>query len=681
MSNHLKNQSSPYLLQHAENPVDWYPWGEEAFRRAKTENKPVFLSIGYSTCHWCHVMARESFEDREIAEILNRYFISIKVDREERPDIDSVYMSVCQALTGSGGWPMSVFMTADQKPFYAGTYFPPYSGDGMIGLKELLLSIAGKWEKESDSLSEAAEDLVIQLRQQEKDFKESGACDKGGIPVKLYASLAQKAAYLLSESFDAAYGGFGEAPKFPMPHNLLFLMLYGCLSEENTKGGCGEELPEKKNEMRTQLLKEVKMTLEQMRRGGIFDQIGYGFSRYSTDRLYLVPHFEKMLYDNALLILAYGIAYRVYGEEIFLDTAKKTASYVLREMTGEAGQFYSAQDADSEGEEGKFYLWSLEEVCDILGEEKGREFARYYYITKQGNFEGKNIPNLLSGNEINDRFWEERERLYQYRAARTKLHLDDKTLTAWNGLMICAMAVLYRITGNRTYLSAAIRAEKFVKEHLMEDRILYVGCRNGVRLSRGFLDEYAYMAAAYLSLFDATADPDWLNHAKEICKEAAVQFRDEKGGYFLYGTMNSDLIMRPKETYDGALPCGNSVMAYCLVRLSQLMPGEMEDSADEQMAFLAKEAADYPAGHCMFLIALLYRLYPPQKIVVVLDGPEKAEQVTARMPFYADVTVMEKESKEYPLLNQKTTYYVCKNHTCLPPTNEVPKGLFPFKTL
>lgn len=677
MSNHLKNQSSPYLLQHAENPVDWYPWCEEAFRRAKAENKPVFLSIGYSTCHWCHVMARESFEDYGIADILNRYFISVKVDREERPDIDSVYMSVCQALTGSGGWPMSIFMTADQNPFFAGTYFPPSSRNGMIGFRELLYSIAGKWKEEAGSLSETAQDIVRQIRETEEQAKgiDLGTRVPDDSRDKIDGSLAQKAVKLLTESFDAAYGGFGEAPKFPMPHNLLFLMLYGYLSSDKAKDGQKDVFLEQEEKKREQILGQVKTTLEQMRRGGIFDQIGYGFSRYSTDRLYLVPHFEKMLYDNALLIIAYALAYRVYGETVFLDTAEKTAAYVLREMTGEEGEFYSAQDADSEGEEGKFYLWSLEEVCEVLGEKKGREFARYYYITKQGNFEGKNIPNLLSGSDITDRFCEERERLYQYRAARTKLHLDDKALTAWNGLMICAMAVLYRITGKQTYLSAAIKAEKFIAKYLTEGNILYVGCRSKVRLAKGFLDEYAYMAAAYLSLFDATADPGWLNHAKEICKEAAVQFGDEKGGYFLYGTMNSSLIMRPKETYDGALPSGNSVMAYCLVRLSQLLPKEDEESVEKQMAFLAKEAADYPAGHCMFLIALLYRLYPPQKITVVLDGTKKKEQITARMPVYADVAVMTQETGEYPLLNHQTTYYVCKNHTCLPPANEAPKSL------
>lgn len=663
MGNHLTNQNSPYLLQHAENPVDWYPWGEEAFRKAEKENKPVFLSVGYSTCHWCHVMAHESFEDKEIADILNKYFVSVKVDREERPDIDSVYMSVCQALTGSGGWPMSIFMTPSQKPFFAGTYFPPASRYGMTGFKELLLAIAKKWEQERDSLCEAAQNLVDEIACMDGRKKEYGAGKTGDeysaddIGKAVDASLSGKAAGMISGNFDAAYGGFGEAPKFPMPHNLLFLMMYACLEGEM---GQAREI----------ILEQVRMTLEQMRRGGIFDHIGYGFSRYSTDRIYLVPHFEKMLYDNALLVMAYAVAYRVFGEDMFLDTAKKTAAYVLREMTGEEGGFYSAQDADSEGEEGRFYVWSPEEICEVLGEEKGGRFCEYYGITKQGNFEGKSIPHLLNGNRISDAFAQEREILYRHRAARMKLHLDDKVLTAWNGLTICAMSMLYRVTGDKEYLSAAQKAERFLDKYVMEENIIYAGCRNGVRLPKGYLDDYACMAAAYLSLYEATADDTCLKRAEAICKEAQRQFEDEKGGYFLYGKLNDDLIIRPKETYDGALPSGNAVMAYCLVRLFQLMLKEDDTSVLRQLAYLSREAADYPAGHTMFLIALLYEMYPPQKITVVLGGEDSAGRIMARMPFYADVRVFDKETADYPLLNGRTTYYVCRNHTCMPPVNE-----------
>lgn len=647
MSNHLREQSSPYLLQHADNPVDWYPWGREAFEKAESEDKPIFLSVGYSTCHWCHVMAHESFENKEIAEILNRYFVSVKVDREERPDVDSVYMSVCQALSGNGGWPMSIFMTAKQKPFFAGTYFPPTSRYGMIGFRDLLLTIADKWKSDRERLTETAENIVDQISTEKND-----TCEKER---KIDENMPKVAVKMTCGSFDAEYGGFGQAPKFPMPHNLLFLMLYAYLEE-------GSE----------QIMEQVKMTLMQMRRGGIFDQIGHGFSRYSTDRYYLVPHFEKMLYDNALLIIAYAMAYRLTDEAVFLDTAKKTADYILREMTKEEGAFYSAQDADSEGEEGKFYVWDHEEICAVLGQEKGKRFCEYYGITKEGNFEGRNIPHLLNGHKISEQFNEERKLLYQYRRSRAKLHLDDKILTSWNALTISAMAILYRVSGDRDYLEAARKAEAFLRERLMQDGILYVGCRNGMRFGKGFLDEYAYTAAACISLYEATADTVYLERAEKICQEAERQFADKDGGYFLYGAQNSDLIIRPKETYDGALPSGNSVMAYVLVRLLQLTQAEDHLSAGKQLAFLSGEAADYPAGHCMFLIALLYYLDPPPKITAVLTEADDAEQIMTHMPLWADITLLTQETAEYPLVHDKTTYYICKNHTCLPATNQAP---------
>lgn len=646
MSNRLSNQSSPYLLQHAKNPVDWYPWGEEAFEKAAKEDKPIFLSIGYSTCHWCHVMAHESFENEEIAEILNKYFVSIKVDREERPDIDSVYMSVCQAFTGSGGWPMSIFMTAQQKPFFAGTYFPPAAHYGMMGFRELLLVIADKWKNNKPGLLESAELILEQLNAEES---------KSDHP--LNRSLPKLAAELFSASFDKKYGGFGNAPKFPTPHNLIFLTLYSVIHADDA-AWC-----------------QVKLTLEQMQRGGLFDQIGYGFSRYSTDQYYLVPHFEKMLYDNALLILAYAVAYQVSGESIFLDTAKKTAEYVFQEMRGGEGEFYSAQDADSEGEEGKFYVWSYEEILRLLGEEKGGQFCAYYGITKQGNFEGKNIPNLLNGSRISDAFERERSILYGYRKLRAKLHLDDKILTSWNALMICAMSVLYRVTGNRRYLLAAEQAQKFIEANLTDGASLYVSCRGHVRSVKGFLDDYAYYTAALVSLYEATSKPVYLERAEQICGEARRQFADEKGsGYFLYGLQNSSLITRPKETYDGALPSGNSVMAYCLVRLSQItQSGEYGQAAGRQLAFMSSEAEHYPAGYSMFLIAQLMYFYPPQKITVVLSEEEReAESVFTRLPLYADITILERPTEEYRLVNEKTTYYICKNHTCFPPTNQAP---------
>lgn len=645
MSNHLIDQSSPYLLQHVNNPVDWYPWCQEAFERAADEDKPIFLSVGYSTCHWCHVMAHESFENTEIAEILNQHFISIKVDREERPDVDSVYMSFCQAFTGSGGWPMSIFMTADQKPFFAGTYFPPESQYGRIGFRELLLRVVEKWQNNRAGLMQASDVIIARINDNDRaSFNQ------------INSRLPELAVDIFSKSFDKRYGGFGEAPKFPTPHNLIFLTLYSTLYQDK------------------QAMELVEITLDRMRRGGIFDHIGYGFSRYSTDSYFLVPHFEKMLYDNALLILAYSLAYKVSGNESFLDTAEKTAEYIFREMTGPDGEFYSAQDADSEGEEGRFYVWDYDEIGNILGEEKGREFCEYFGITKQGNFEGKNIPNLLGGDEISDRFYREIAVLYDVRKSRTRLHLDDKVLTAWNALMICAMSMLYRVTGSQCYIEAAKNAQRFIEKNLVEGNILYVSCRDGVRSVKGFLDEYAYYTAALLCLYDATLDESYLERAKDICREAERQFADaDTGGYYLNGTENDSLITKPKETYDGALPSGNSVMAYCLVRLFQLGDGQ-DDSreAEKQLAFMSAKAEGYPAGYSMFLTALLMYLNPPEKITVVLSKEDQAEKIMAHLPFYADIKILSQETAEYKLLNNKTTYYVCKNRTCLPPSNQTP---------
>ena len=643
MGNHLSGQSSPYLLQHAGNPVEWYPWCEEAFARAREENKPVFLSIGYSTCHWCHVMARESFENPEIAEILNRYFVSVKVDREERPDIDSVYMTFCQAFTGSGGWPMSIFMTAEQKPFFAGTYFPPVSGFGRIGFRDLLLTVASKWQSSKEELFKTAGDVVSSVNQNITETKDVECSEK---------ALPRLAAKRLLESFDSANGGFGQAPKFPTPHNLLFLLLYSHIYKKEG------------------FLETVKFTLEKMCRGGIFDQIGYGFSRYSTDAYFFVPHFEKMLYDNALLILAYGATYKASAEPLFLETAEQTAEYVFREMMGSAGGFYSAQDADSEGQEGKYYVWSYGEILEVLGDKKGKRFCEQYGITEPGNFEGKNIPNLLHGKEISDCFRTERKLLYEYRKLRGKLHLDDKILTSWNSLMISAMSMLYRLTGKVCYLDAARRAQEFIDKYLTDGKLLLVGCRGEKTLGKGFLDEYAYNIWALLSLYEVTSEKTYLQGAKQRYFEAKRQFADEKsGGYYFYGKENDSLITRPKESYDGALPSGNSVMAYCLVRLWQLTGEEMfRQEAEKQFVFLSRQAAYAPEGHSMFVFALLLFYNPPEKITVVLSKEDRREEIIRRLPLYADIKSFSQETLEYRRIHGKTTYYVCRDQMCLPPT-------------
>ena len=643
MSNHLKNQTSPYLLQHAENPVEWYPWGEEAFRRAREEDKPVFLSIGYSTCHWCHVMAHESFEDEEIAELLNRHFISIKVDKEERPDIDAIYMAVCQAFTGSGGWPTSIFMTADQKPFFAATYFPKHSTGGMIGLWELLSVIHEKWENDRPTLLRQADEIVTHL---------SRSSPAGDMPV---TNLTEAAVKLYRQSYDPKNGGFGRAPKFPAPHNLLFLLTY---YERHGDAAC---------------LEMAERTFLQMYRGGLFDHLGFGFFRYSTDARFLIPHFEKMLYDNALLIMGYCKAYTATKKRLYLEIAEKIAAYILREMTDPEGGFYSAQDADSDGEEGKFYLFTPGEVVNLLGKKEGEAFCRHFGITASGNFEGKSLPHLLDSDISDKAFGQFLKHLCQYRAKRCALHLDDKILTSWNALMIAAMCRLYQTGGNAAYLDCAKRADRFIWDKLYDGDTLFVSFREGKRGVKGFLDDYAACLFAQLALYGATWEESYLDRAKQLCRDVHDRFWDDKnGGFYLYGAENESLILRPKETYDGALPSGNSLMAWNLVRLSQLTADETyRREAEDQLRFLASEAAQYPAAHAMFLSALLDHEVPPPKVTVVLA--DRADAVARPALFSPDtlVRLLREPTKEFPLKNGKTTYYVCRDHSCLPPVNEL----------
>ena len=647
MLNHLKNQTSPYLLQHAENPVNWYPWCKEAFERAETEDKPIFLSIGYSTCHWCHVMAHESFEDTEIAEILNQYFISIKVDKEERPDIDSIYMSVCQAFTGSGGWPTTIFLTPHKEPFFAGTYFPKTAGYGQIGLKELLLAIQEKWKNDRGELLKSAEEVLTFLR------RRSVAHKSGDTAVQ--PQLISAAFEIFRRTFDKTYGGFGDAPKFPTPHNLLFLMQYYEKSHEE------------------EALKMAEKTLLQMYRGGMFDHIGGGFSRYSTDRYFLAPHFEKMLYDNALLILAYCKAYEITGKQIYRGVAQKTADYILREMTSPGGGFYSAQDADSEGVEGKYYLFEPSEIIGVLGEKTGKEFNQHFDITEKGNFEGKNIPNLLQNDAVSDLWDACLPAVYEYRRKRYALHLDDKILTSWNGLMIAAMCHLYRITENKTYLKSAVRAQELIDDSLCEKDTLYVSYRKGNRSEKGFLDDYANEIFALLALYEATLDSAYLERAKQFCYKAVSDFWDkEQGGFFLYGAENEQLILRPKETYDGAVFSGNSAMAYNLVRL-YLLTGEEQyrELAERQLDFLSTEAEQYPAAHAMFLVALSDYMDWPEKITIVLKENQKPANLSCKIPLDTVICILEEPTEEYPLKNDKTTFYVCRGRACQPPVNDI----------
>ncbi len=651
MQNHLKNQTSPYLLQHADNPVNWYPWCAEAFKKAKTENKPIFLSIGYSTCHWCHVMAHESFEDEEVANLLNQNFVSIKVDKEERPDIDSVYMSVCQALTGSGGWPTTIFMTPEQKPFFAGTYFPKHARYGSIGFLKLLETITEKWDREHTSLLDSAEQIIESIKKE--TVKPTARIDSQ--PNTDPEKILNKAIYFYQQTFDKENGGFGHAPKFPAAHNLLFLLNHF----ERTN-----DIP---------ALEMVERTLLQMYRGGIFDHIGGGFSRYSTDNVFLVPHFEKMLYDNALLIMSYVKAYELTHNMLYLDVAEKTASYILREMTSPQGGFYSAQDADSDGIEGKYYLFEPKEIWKVLDKEDAEAFCQYFNITDEGNFEGKSIPNLLQSEPIVAKYNTFLPKVYEYRKNRYQLPLDDKILTSWNGLMIVAMCYLYRTTNNEKYLIAAEQAQTFIEHQLCENDSLFVSWREGQRSGKGFLDDYSNEIFALLSLYEATLDESYLLRAQLFCDKCISVFYDEKAlGFFMGSNENEKLIVRPKETYDGAMPSGNSIMTYNLVRLSYYLDDKKyKEITERQIQFMLSESSHYPSGYAMFLTALLDHVEPPTNVTIVTKNRNELKGIACRLPLNSIIKVLGEPTQEYPLKDGKTTYYICKGHSCQPATNMV----------
>jgi hypothetical protein len=572
--NRLKSETSPYLLQHASNPVDWYPWGSEAFDKAKREDKPVFLSIGYSTCHWCHVMAHESFEDAEAAELLNRNFVPVKVDKEERPDVDSVYMDVCVSLTGSGGWPLTAVMDSDGKPFFAGTYFPKRSRYGMPGLVEILENVNNHWQNNRALLLDSAEKITAHINSRSR--KTPASLDS--------AALISRGIAYFKSAFDKSFGGFGKAPKFPSPHNLLFLM------------EAWENLGDK------HCLEMAEKTLISMAKGGIFDHIGFGFSRYSTDEKWLAPHFEKMLYDNALLIMAYAKAFEITGNPLYKSVAEKTIQYINREMTHPDGGFYSAEDADSDGVEGKFYVFVPQGIKETLGEADGTRFCELYDITERGNFESKNIPNQIHLSAPDDSLLHLIPALYEYRKTRTVLHKDDKILSAWNALMIAALADASRAFGEEAHLKSAKRAASFIERNLCENDSVFTSFRDGKRTAGGVLDDYAFYIYALLKLDD-------LNRAKALTDKVIADFFDnENGGFYLTGRGSEALISRPKETHDGALPSGNSVMAMNLLSLN-LLTGEYGDMFDKQVDFMLSQSAEIPGGHSFFLYSLLKRDY------------------------------------------------------------------------
>ena len=598
MPNHLQGERSPYLLQHAQNPVDWYPWGEEAFDRARREDKPVFLSIGYSTCHWCHVMAEESFENEAVAEVLNRDYIAVKVDREERPDVDALYMEVCTALTGSGGWPLTVLMTPEQKPFYAGTYLPRESRGQQPGLLPLLRAVADKWRHDRASLLSAGEEIAAALGR-----------ESAPPPAEVDGTLLRNAAVQLAASYDREYGGFGSAPKFPAPHQLLFLLRYAKLA--------GERAPRAM----------VEHTLQQMYRGGIFDHLGGGFSRYSTDREWLAPHFEKTLYDNALLALCYTEAWQEGRLPLYRQVAEATLDYCLRELRAENGGFYSGQDADSEGVEGRYYLFTPEELQAVLGADDGRHFAECYDITAEGNFHGKSIPNLLLNQRWNllpEGFADLREKLRLYRAERCALGTDRKLLTGWNGLMLLALAKAAWVFEDRRYLHFAQELAAFLLEQAgtaVPEELRALCYEDGPSPLPARLDDYAFAALGFLELYRADFDPARIAAAAALAGQIPAQFADPAGGFFLNAERAEPLLKRPKILFDGALPSGNSAAALLFDQLFRLT-GRVgwQEAADRQLAFLAAQAERWPAGIAFGLLALLSRVYPTRELVCVAEA-------------------------------------------------------------
>ena len=612
-------------------------------------------------------MERESFEDEEVAEILNKYYVSIKVDREERPDIDHIYMTVCQALTGHGGWPLTIIMTSDQKPFFAGTYFPKKSRHGMMGLIELLDRVRIAWQSNRDELIDSAQSII-------KAMDSYFVIDDNKELSKDYIDQAYRE---LKNSFDEVYGGFGHAPKFPIPHNLSFLLRYWKLTGEK------------------KALEMVEKTLDGMYRGGIFDHIGYGFSRYSTDEKWLVPHFEKMLYDNALLAIVYLETYQVTGKEKYARVADKIFTYILRDMTHPEGGFYSAEDADSEGVEGKFYVWSPNEIIEILGQEDGEEFCQYYDITPAGNFEGKSIPNRIhahnSDHENELVIAPLREKVFEAREKRVHPHKDDKILTSWNGLMIAAMAIGGRVLNKPNYTKAAQKALDFIFLNLInEEGRLLARYRDGEAAYLAYLDDYAFLVWGLIELYQTTFDVKYLKKAIELNKEMLDLFQDEEnGGLFLYAKDSEELIARPKEVYDGAVPSGNSVAALNMLRLARLTGDyHLEEQAYNHLSAFAGTVEKHPSAYSYYLMAAIFALYPTKEIVLV--GESKDENIQRMLSlihrsFLPEAVIIYKDvdSKEQALwdlvpyikgqdpIEGKATVYICENYSCQAPISNI----------
>ena len=671
-ANHLIHETSPYLRQHAYNPVDWYPWGEEALQHARAENKPILLSIGYAACHWCHVMAHESFDDPDTAALLNDHFISIKVDREERPDLDSIYMDAVQAMTGAGGWPMTVFLTPDLIPFYAGTYFPPSDRHGLPGFKRVLVGVADAWRNRPQDVAQTVSQMANYLTER----KLQSAADQVLTP-----DLLDQAAQGFARQFDPMHGGFGRAPKFPQPMALEFLLRQYQRTGDVT------------------VLRIVEQTLQKMARGGIYDQLGGGFHRYSVDLVWLVPHFEKMLYDNAQLAWVYLAAYQVTGQEFYRRIVEETLDYVLRDMTHPDGGFYSTQDADSEGEEGKFYVWSAAEIDQALDSDDARLFKLTYGVSDRGNWEGKNILFLarepdevaadvgVSVEAVREAIARGRRTLFERRATRVAPGRDEKILTSWNGLMIRAFAEAGRALGRRDYRDAAVRAANFVLAKLGRDGRLLRTYKDDVAKLNGFLEDYVFLADGLLALYAAAFDLGWFREAHRLVDAALEWFWDDESGSF-YDTSrdHEQLITRPRDFYDNATPAGNSVAAELLLRLANYTRDDgLRQRARAILAPLAGAAGSQPLAFGRLVCAL--DLYFADAREVAIVGDVSAADTTALLDVvnqkyrpYLAVAAMSPDDEQaatiIPLLHGrsivdgKATAYVCKNFACQMPTTD-----------
>ena len=682
-TNRLARETSPYLLQHAHNPVDWYPWGKEALRRAREENKPILLSIGYSACHWCHVMERESFEDPEVAKVLNASFVAIKVDREERPDLDQIYMTAVQMMTGTGGWPLNVFLTPDLRPFHGGTYFPPEDRFGRPGFKKLLERVAQVWRENPDEVLRNAEDLTRAIRNStESRTAPSGTLD-GAVLVRAVEELGR--------DFDSDWGGFGNAPKFP-PTGAIAVLLRQYLHTGEAK-----------------LLEIVTVTLDRMAFGGIYDQLGGGFHRYSTDEQWLVPHFEKMLYDNALLAWVYLEAWQATGEDLYRRVATETLDYVLRDMTDQRGGFHSAEDADSEGKEGKFYVWCPNEIKAVLGDTDGGLFCEHYGVTEAGSFDGRNVlhvprepaefarANRISPADLGERLTPLRRELREAREGRVRPGKDDKIIAAWNGMMISAFARGYQVLGEERFLKAAEKATDFVLTVMVRDGALLRTYRGhghrgdeGVAKLPAYLDDYAEMANALVDLYETTFDLRWLNAADELARKMVADFWDEQdGGFFYTSAIHKDLLVRTKPYYDGAVPSGNATATLVLLRLSKLLDNATYyGNAELALRSMRDRMAAHPQAYLNLLCTADFYLHPTREIVIVGrrnsgDTQRFLETIHGRFvpnkvlalaePDVPDSAAME---KRIPLLSGKrmisgkAAVYVCENYTCKRPVTD-----------